>query len=363
MSTIQNISTDCWGHIFTYIDDQREAVRFLYVSKSIRNYILDNNIKSEATFRYIMNCDTRIFKKLYLYRPDIRHLDDFNKFKDIESIVFGGDYIEDATSNNKLGEAFIKATKILKSIKSLSISSDYIKNNHIKNLSNLTTLDISKCSYLTDDIFEHLSELIDLNIDECNKIHGTGFKYLKKLRILSSCGCVGIESNNFKYITGIKKLVINKSTQNLGQIFIHIKDLESLSMRNSNKVIDRHFKYLSNLKQLNIENCSVLTKNIFKYIKNIQKLNMKNTSRIKITKNDFKSLTKLQKLNIMGFKVKNIECGSINNLKVLKIRKDCISIVKGLKNIDKLIIEIRNSYDVTKFNVSDLSGIKCIEIK
>jgi len=159
---------------------------------------------------------------------------------------------------------------------------DHAKNNHInikkpvintiKNLPNLTKLEIPGYYFITDESFKKLTKLQTLNINYCEKITGICFKYLKRLTKLSMVRCPKIYDSIFGYLSRLIYLNIDHNDQLTDKICDHLPKLQILHMTYC-RITDKGLMKLTNLKELYIFSSSDLfTSKAFVNLKKLIKL-------------------------------------------------------------------------------------------
>lgn len=376
-----------WNDSTPAVEDDEEDKVVEFEDKNLKQFILDklHAYKGEDSFEAEMNeYNFKLTDKSYrkdknsneIYKSDLEK---------IESIGIRG---MDAAEENIIEVSSIKGLEYCKNLKTLTISSGEIPDDHeeirysegaIKDLTPLAGLkklellrlshneisDVSplkdltglKFLYISHNNISDISSLKNLaNLESfdfaVNKITDMSivenFKNLKLLDIYSN------KISNINYVKELEKLTYFRAdSNNIENIdaLKNLKLLEDLDLGN-NKLKDTFvLNRLINLKKLSLKGNNIENLNLNKLI-NLDDLNIENN---KISDISFlKNSTKLANLNLKKNNIENIDnVSGLTKLTYLNLSDNLISNVEPLKSLTKL-----SSLYLSNNKISDISSLE-----
>ncbi|KAL9653870.1 hypothetical protein ABK040_012930 [Willaertia magna] len=250
---------------------------------------------------------------------------------------------------NNLQELIVKLIKLHfeHSIK----KDDFTKN--IENIINLKHLTIHNYyPNYNSNFLEKLTNLEYLSIDLEN-INEENFKNLTKLTTLDISGTILPEENNcFTNLVNLTELTVGDCINFNGKCLLNFTNLEKLNISKNEKLTDDSFKNLKNLRRLNIRNCQNLNGECFQYLNKLEDLHFTD---LNISDKYLQNLTNLKYLSFT-------QCPSLSeplvNLTLVDIHSSPQLLKKGdyLLNMDKL-----NRLKLHDLNLKTKKGINSLK--
>lgn len=146
-----------------------------------------------------------------------------------------------------------KGFTYLSSLSSMSLTACKIKYKYLDDLPGLKKLKIMGCNYISDNDIIHLRNVTKLYIKSCNNITGKTFWYLKNLRSLKLLECKNIIQSECKYLSHLDRLCIDSChdiTYKTAQYLSKIKRLTICTLIKQDVL-----NMLSNLTTLSVIKC------------------------------------------------------------------------------------------------------------
>ncbi|KAL9645776.1 hypothetical protein ABK040_003508 [Willaertia magna] len=157
----------------------------------------------------------------------------------------------------------------------------------LSKLKHLKTLEISYCDEVRNEWLKDLNNLTNLNINQCININGECLQYFTQLKTLKFIHNSKIKDSQLYHLNNLTKLKLNIENalnRNIsGDCFKYFKQLSSLNISGCKNIIDDCLVHLNNLMSLNILYCNKINGSCLQYLKQLQKLS------ISITENNYKT--------------------------------------------------------------------------
>ena len=213
----------------------------------------------------------------------------------------------------------------------------------LQNLTNLYSLDISDCTYMTDAeciVLQNLKGLQFLNMSHCT-IRDKGLEYLAnhltKLQVLNLSYCSNLTDKGFASLHNLKELLTLDITgrtvygspgcsitdQRLAHLAVHLTKLQFLNLSYCMKLTDTGFASLQNLedlRSLDLTGCAITDEGLAYLATHLTKLQVLNLSDCKkLTDKGFallQNLKELQSLDLTGCAISNKGLEALQNIKI-----------------------------------------------
>lgn len=285
-----------------------------------------------------------------------------------------------------------RSFKNLSGLTTLDVSCcNNINDNAFQNLTNLIKLKIINCCEITDKGLENLSKIVILDISLCNKVKGRFFEFTPNIRQLTLSHCDVIEGYGFKYLSQIKEMDITLCDNINDEAFQHMPKLTWLGLEQCNKITDlaltnlcnldfldltympningEGFRHLSSLSCLRLTGCNIKYKYISDVVANVPKIASKNLPKFRklifyycdvVDDDDLIHLFDIPKLCLYYCpKITGKTFNYLKNVKVLKL-VHCDNLIesqfKHLSHLSKLTLY--HCYDIKEETAKHLSNIK-----
>lgn len=200
----------------------------------------------------------------------------------------------------KNNQITIEGIKHMKNLEILKISSDNFPSDCLKNFPNLTNLEITGCSQITNKSLRYLNEnkLIKLNVFN-NKITCKGLKSFQNLKKL--CWNKRIKYKNFLHLKNLEELVLDNKANIKDKTLKLFSCLKKLTVHTKNKITIKGLEQLKNLEYLCM---SEINDDIIYNLSRLKSLKIFNVSSCKI-KSEHKNV--LNSYNICIIYIDNLE--------------------------------------------------------
>ncbi|AYV82868.1 MAG: hypothetical protein Hyperionvirus3_14 [Hyperionvirus sp.] len=233
------------------------------------------------------------------------------------------------------------------------------QNNTLSNLTNLESLEMRFCDFLTDGVFDKMVKLNNLKIQTNENLTSTSISHLTGLTSLELTYTTKITNDVFKYLTNLQVLHIETNKHITHENLEHLTSLHSLTLIGNNSI--KNLKSIKNLTHLEIQNCvydwSFITEEMVIDLTNLKSLYLGESE---ITDNCLNKLTNLTRLCLSSSHeeqdnelITDFGIIPLTNLRYLELR-DAVGIS------DKALIKLTN---LTELDIMDDQFASSIKFK
>ncbi|KAJ0579571.1 putative TIR domain, P-loop containing nucleoside triphosphate hydrolase [Helianthus annuus] len=329
----------------------------LWIQEEIEN-VLDTNLGSESTRCICLKLTPNIvleslrnmknLRCLIVYEDYDYDCDDFVKIDEANNLV------ELDLSCSKIKQLWA-GRKVLKKLKSITLSRSKLKTLDLGLTPNLMRLDLSFCYDLVELHVPVgcLKRLTYLNLKDCKRLRSVLF--IKDLESLENLNVSGLHPKEFQNI------IPSHSNSNLQELRFNDNDIENLpsSIGNLNKLVNLSFSYCRKLKTLPGSICSLLHLRVLDLeICGIEELS-----------EDIGQLECLEELDLSDSEIKHLPDSicKLKHLKTLilrscKIIRDIPPSICKLKHLKEL--DLSYCYELEKLpeNLGDLESLNILDL-
>lgn len=177
--------------------------------------------------------------------------------------------------------------------------SPLINDTVLKNLTNLTNLNLGDNELITDDGIKNLSQLTSLNLSNNDKITDEGIKNLTALTSLNLTNTEKISNKVFKNLIELRSLNLTDNEEISDKGIENLKNptkLIILNLATNDEISDDALQLLTNLADLDLTNNEMITDNGIQGLPEITRLNLARNP--EITDEGIKNLKRLQSLDL-----------------------------------------------------------------
>lgn len=352
---MNDLPDEIWSEIILYlpIDDLLNFnITCLYFHKIVKEYkIIDDKYAHEIKLTSTNQLINYNFKSYYVYYCTPVH-SLINKITKL-NIHYFQHYDElKIKSLTNLCHLIITEEK--------SSEKNIIRDNHIKNLINLTHLSLNNCDGITNESIDRLTNLVSLDISNCRQIIDR--ITLTNLRELSF-GCLydddQIQHSVIESLTNLQKLFISHSSILTSEFTLRLVNLQFLRLDGCHNI--KSIAHLHNLHFLKLDFC--------RNIESIHNLNNLRYLKVKDCYN-INTLSSLEKLNRLVIddcsNIKDDSVIQLTNLTYLFIRDDDSSKITdnsiiNLINLRELFL--MSAKQITNKSINHLIHLSNLQVK
>ncbi|AZL89199.1 F-box/LRR-repeat protein [Megavirus baoshan] len=233
-------------------------------------------------------------------------------------------------------------------IKFIDLSFTKITNCTISYLSNVETMNINSCEFVTSSCLQYLQNITHIYMNTYNVLIGDNIKYLKKIKLLVLNDHT-LSDNQLEYIQNIEHLEIyNASDKITCQGLQKLNNLKILSLRHSCDIDTISFIPTNQIRTLDLKNCHQVTDSSLQYLPHLQTINL--SWCYKITDNGLKNLQHVKNINLSGcYRITDNGLIYLNNANRINISY-CIKItdtgLKHLQNVKNIKLGYHSKSDI-----------------